>query len=125
MDENSEEEGFRDFKHKLEQDQILVHSVEDNSVNYWNVDRSEDPRVRVSDNDDVESELRKQRKSDGVSSWLYELGLSRYMPMFKIHEVDDELLPMLTLEDLKYGDNAIKSKKKMYNTIQNLRKCFS
>ncbi|KAG6472470.1 uncharacterized protein LOC122029170 [Zingiber officinale] len=37
----------------------------------------------------------------GVRSWLKELGLSRYAPVFKIHEVDDEVLPLLTLDDLK------------------------
>ncbi|BAT83123.1 hypothetical protein LR48_Vigan03g008600 [Vigna angularis] len=125
MDENGEEEGFRDFEHDLEQDQSPVHSVEDNGVDYWHVDRSEDPRVRVSDNDGVESESRERRKSDGVRSWLFELGLSRYAPMFEIHEVDDELLPMLTLEDLKdMGINAVGSRRKMYNAIQKLRKCF-
>ncbi|KAG6505998.1 uncharacterized protein LOC121982800 [Zingiber officinale] len=37
----------------------------------------------------------------GVRSWLKELGLSRYAPIFEIHEVDDEVLPLLTLDDLK------------------------
>ena len=38
---------------------------------------------------------------NGVRNWLIGLGLSRYAPVFEIHEVDDEVLPMLTLEDLK------------------------
>ncbi|KAG6495409.1 hypothetical protein ZIOFF_043217 [Zingiber officinale] len=37
----------------------------------------------------------------GMRSWLKELGLSRYAPVFEIHEVDDEVLPLLTLDDLK------------------------
>ena len=41
------------------------------------MDRNEDPRVRVLENDGVESESQEWRKSDGVRSWLYELGLSR------------------------------------------------
>ncbi|KAA8540638.1 hypothetical protein F0562_024443 [Nyssa sinensis] len=46
-------------------------------------------------------------EQDGVSVWLNELGLGRYAPVFEIHEVDDEVLPMLTLEDLKdMGINA-------------------
>ncbi|XP_030539430.2 protein bicaudal C homolog 1-like [Rhodamnia argentea] len=64
--------------------------------------------------------------SDGVRSWLVELGLSRYAPVFEIHEVDDEVLPMLTLEDLKdMGINAVGSRRKMYSAIQKLRKGFS
>ncbi|KAI3493458.1 hypothetical protein L1887_41850 [Cichorium endivia] len=35
------------------------------------------------------------------------LGLGRYSPIFEVHEVDDEVLPLLTLEDLKdMGINA-------------------
>ncbi|KAF8020902.1 hypothetical protein BT93_G1344 [Corymbia citriodora subsp. variegata] len=64
--------------------------------------------------------------SDGVRSWLVELGLSRYAPVFEIHEVDDEVLPMLTLEDLKdMGINAVGSRRKMYSAILKLRKSFS
>ncbi|KAK7340801.1 hypothetical protein VNO77_21514 [Canavalia gladiata] len=118
IDENGDE-GFRDF----DQDQSPVHSVEENGVDYWHADRNDDHRVRVSENDGVESESRERRKSEGVRSWLFELGLSRYAPMFEIHEVDDELLPMLTLEDLKdMGINAVGSRRKMYTAIQKLRK---
>ncbi|XP_020219756.1 uncharacterized protein LOC109802767, partial [Cajanus cajan] len=129
IDENGDEEGFRDFEHEHEHehghDQSPVHSVEENGVDYWHVDRNEDPRVRVSDNEGVESESQERRKSEGVRSWLFELGLSRYAPMFEIHEVDDELLPMLTLEDLKdMGINAVGSRRKMYTAIQKLRKCM-
>ncbi|CAL5202455.1 unnamed protein product [Lathyrus oleraceus] len=57
--------------------------------------------------------------------WLYDLGLSRYAPMFEIYEVDGELLPMLTLEDLKdMGISVVGSRRKMYTAIQKLRKGF-
>lgn len=63
---------------------------------------------------------------DGVRVWLNGLGLSRYAPVFEIHEVDDEVLPMLTLEDLKdMGINAVGSRRKMYCAIQKLGKGFS
>ncbi|XP_073003460.1 uncharacterized protein [Typha latifolia] len=59
----------------------------------------------------------------GVKSWLNELGLGRYAPVFEIHEVDDEVLPLLTLEDLKdMGINAVGSRRKMYCSIQKRRK---
>lgn len=63
---------------------------------------------------------------DGVRIWLNSIGLGRYAPVFEIHEVDDEVLPMLTLEDLKdMGINAVGSRRKMYCAIQKLGKGFS
>ncbi|KAK2974006.1 hypothetical protein RJ640_026724 [Escallonia rubra] len=63
---------------------------------------------------------------DGVRVWLNQLGLGRYAPVFEVHEVDDEVLPMLTLEDLKdMGINAVGSRRKMYCSIQKLGKGFS
>ena len=63
---------------------------------------------------------------DGVRAWLNGLGLGRYAPVFEVHEVDDEVLPMLTLEDLKdMGISAVGSRRKMYCAIQNLGKGFS
>jgi hypothetical protein len=58
----------------------------------------------------------------GVRAWLDGLGLSRYAPVFQIHEVDDEVLPLLTLEDLKdMGVGAVGSRRKMYAAIQKLQ----
>ncbi|KAK7291528.1 hypothetical protein RIF29_06746 [Crotalaria pallida] len=63
---------------------------------------------------------------DGVRVWLSGLGLSRYAPIFQVHEVDDEILPMLTLEDLKdMGINAVGTRRKMYTAIQKLGKGFT
>ncbi|KAF2311547.1 hypothetical protein GH714_024685 [Hevea brasiliensis] len=59
---------------------------------------------------------------DGVRIWLNSIGLGRYAPVFEIHEVDDEVLPMLTLEDLKdMGINAVGSRRK-FCAIQKLGK---
>ncbi|XP_024194182.1 uncharacterized protein LOC112197655 [Rosa chinensis] len=78
------------------------------------------------ENDAVEADNMPESNWSGVRSWLIELGLSRYTPVFEIHEVDDEVLPMLTLEDLKdMGINAVGSRRKMYSAIQKLRKGFS
>ncbi|WCJ36330.1 Sterile alpha motif (SAM) domain-containing protein [Euphorbia peplus] len=63
---------------------------------------------------------------DGVRIWLNSIGLGRYAPVFEVHEVDDEVLPMLTLEDLKdMGINAVGSRRKMFCAIQKLGKGFS
>ncbi|KAJ6764284.1 hypothetical protein OIU74_023211 [Salix koriyanagi] len=66
------------------------------------------------------------RGEDGLRIWLNSLGLGKYAPVFEIHEVDDEILPMLTLEDLKdMGINAVGSRRKMFCAIQKLGKGFS
>ncbi|KAK4351135.1 hypothetical protein RND71_030448 [Anisodus tanguticus] len=63
---------------------------------------------------------------NGVKVWLNQLGLGQYASLFEIHEVVDEVLPMLTLEDLKdIGISAVGSRRKMYCSIQNLNKGFS
>ncbi|KAF9622429.1 hypothetical protein IFM89_031232 [Coptis chinensis] len=63
---------------------------------------------------------------DSVRMWLIGLGLGRYEPVFEIHEVDEEVLPLLTLDDLKeMGINAVGSRRKLYSAIQKLAKGFS
>ncbi|XP_047331287.1 protein bicaudal C homolog 1-A-like [Impatiens glandulifera] len=63
---------------------------------------------------------------NSVRVWLNQLGLGRYAPVFEIHEVDDEVLPMLTLEDLKdMGINAVGTRRKMFCAIQKLNRGFS
>ncbi|KAK6127811.1 hypothetical protein DH2020_038448 [Rehmannia glutinosa] len=63
---------------------------------------------------------------NGVRVWLNRLGLSKYAPLFEVHEVDDEVLPFLTLEDLKdMGINAVGSRRKMYRSIQKFGEGFS
>ncbi|KAK3018159.1 hypothetical protein RJ639_003829 [Escallonia herrerae] len=84
-------------------------------------------RATVSESrEDGLPESNKCGTSDGVREWLIGLGLGRYAAVFEIHEVDDEVLPMLKLEDLKdMGINAVGSRRKMYTSILKLRKGFS
>ncbi|KAF5180991.1 Sterile alpha motif (SAM) domain-containing protein [Thalictrum thalictroides] len=63
---------------------------------------------------------------EGVRMWLIGLGLGRYETIFEMHEVDEEVLPLLTLEDLKdMGINAVGSRRKLYSAIQKLGRGFS
>ncbi|KAK7273157.1 hypothetical protein RIF29_14205 [Crotalaria pallida] len=130
------DEGFRDFNHE----ESPVNSVQENGVDYWNSgqhdhhgrddedDDDDDDGARALDNVVESSDSRewmRKKSCEGVRTWLCDLGLSRYAPIFEIHEVDDELLPLLTLEDLKdMGINAVGSRRKMYTSIQKLRKGF-
>lgn len=92
-------------------------------------------RVRVSDGPSGPSDTDARNwnnnnnynsERNGVRVWLNQLGLGRYAPVFEVHEVDDEVLPLLTLEDLKdMGINAVGSRRKMFCSIQKLGKGFS
>lgn len=63
--------------------------------------------------------------SNGVRMWLNDLGLGKYVAVFEIHGVDDEVLPLLTLEDLKdMGINEVGARRKMYSSIQKLDRWF-
>ncbi|XP_050220810.1 uncharacterized protein LOC126671135 [Mercurialis annua] len=119
-----EDEGFRDFDQDSDsqllkdQQQSPVHS-NDNNVT-WHGHRTSGMGR------EMDNYPEKCSTSEGVRTWLIELGLSRYASVFEVHEVDDEVLPLLTLEDLKdMGINAVGSRRKLYSAIQKLRKGFS
>ncbi|KAJ9180452.1 hypothetical protein P3X46_008692 [Hevea brasiliensis] len=135
------DEGFRDFDQDSDsplKEQSPVDSLDNVALDMWHRHRRTGtgrPRVSESRENDalemdnfLESDSRDRNcsTSEGVRTWLIELGLSRYAPVFEVHEVDDEVLPLLTLEDLKdMGINAVGSRRKLYSAIQKLRKGFS
>nr|XP_034907106.1 ankyrin repeat and SAM domain-containing protein 3-like isoform X2 [Populus alba] len=137
LENSNGEEGFvREFDLDSDsplKDQSPVHSVENVALDFWQGNRrtgTGSGRVRVTESREnegieMENDDNSERKWEGVRTWLIELGLSRYAPVFEIHEVDDQVLPLLTLEDLKdMGINAVGSRRKLYSAIQKLRKGF-
>ena len=57
-----------------------------------------------------------------IADWLRELGLERYAQAFRDNEIDPELLPTLTAEDLKeVGVGIIGHRRKLLNAIATLR----
>jgi class 3 adenylate cyclase len=53
-----------------------------------------------------------------VAAWLQGLGLERYEPLFRDHEIDWEVLPKLTSEDLReIGVLAIGHRRKLLDAI--------
>ncbi|KAI5067828.1 hypothetical protein GOP47_0018356 [Adiantum capillus-veneris] len=61
----------------------------------------------------------------GVRGWLQNLGLGKYAQQFEAHEVDIEVLPLLTFDDLKeMGITAVGSRRKLFFAIQQLGKCL-
>lgn len=130
----------RDFQSENTEEEVEekngspVHSFEDNDVdlngereggNARGVEfhnKSQRRLNRVSDEMEAPSDT---IGKNGVKVWLEQLGLGRYAPVFEIHEVDDEVLPMLTLQDLKdMGINVVGSRRKMYCSIQKLNRGF-
>jgi class 3 adenylate cyclase/predicted ATPase len=58
-----------------------------------------------------------------VGGWLRKLGLERYEPAFREHEIDSEILPRLTAEDLKdLGVALIGDRRRLLEAIAALRK---
>ncbi|KAJ4850102.1 hypothetical protein Tsubulata_004518 [Turnera subulata] len=122
------EAGFRDFDR--DSDQSPVHSVDNGTaLDSWQGQRrtatGRGGRVSTESREDDGAGLEPELgcSEEGVKAWLIDLGLSRYAPVFEIHEVDDEVLPLLTLEDLKdMGINAVGSRRKLYSAILKLRK---
>jgi class 3 adenylate cyclase/predicted ATPase len=57
-----------------------------------------------------------------IGAWLRELGLQRYEQAFREHEIDLDLLPTLTAEDLKdLGVGVVGHRRKLLNAIALLR----
>ena len=53
-----------------------------------------------------------------VAAWLQDLGLERYVPAFRDNEIDGEVLPKLTAEDLKdLGVTSVGHRRKLLDAI--------
>ncbi|KVH98121.1 uncharacterized protein LOC112511443 [Cynara cardunculus var. scolymus] len=130
-----DDDGYRDFDREGSASQLKEQSLNLSMDYERDLHRSRDgTRVRVSDgveldgpsDTDARNWNNNNPERNGVRVWLNQLGLGRYFPIFEVHEVDDEVLPLLTLEDLKdMGINAVGSRRKMFCSIQKLGKGFS
>ncbi|MCO5607883.1 hypothetical protein L7F22_062578 [Adiantum nelumboides] len=61
----------------------------------------------------------------GVREWLQSLGLGKYTELFEAHEVELEVLPLLTFEDLReMGVVAVGSRRKLFFSIQQLKRAI-
>eukprot|EP00250_Pteridium_aquilinum_P011272 c19954_g1_i1 orf=309-1484(-) len=55
---------------------------------------------------------------DKVREWIQGIGLEKYASVFQHHEVGDDVVPLLTLEDLKeMGINAVGARRKFFSEI--------
>ena len=53
-----------------------------------------------------------------VAAWLQDLGLERYVPAFRDNEIDWEVLPKLTAEDLReIGVASVGHRRKLLDAI--------
>jgi SAM domain (Sterile alpha motif) len=66
---------------------------------------------------------RRKRDAVDIAAWLRELGLERYEPAFRDNEIDAEVLPRLTAEDLTaLGVTAVGHRRKLLDAVAALRK---
>ncbi|XP_076910008.1 uncharacterized protein LOC143567485 [Bidens hawaiensis] len=55
---------------------------------------------------------------NSVGRWLEDVGFGRYASVFEMHEVDEEALPLLTVDDLKeMGVLAVGPRRKLYAAL--------
>lgn len=90
---------------------------------YWSEDTCFEGNDAAKCGDGVWDEMKFEGiDTNSVRTWLEELGFGKYADVFEMHEVDDEALLLLTLEDLKeMGLFAVGPRRKLYNAIQQLK----
>jgi SAM domain (Sterile alpha motif). len=60
-----------------------------------------------------------------IGQWLRKLGLERYEPAFRENKIDSEILPKLTVEDLKeLGVSLVGDRRRLLDAIDCLRPQF-
>ncbi|KAL4584147.1 hypothetical protein LXL04_008738 [Taraxacum kok-saghyz] len=78
-------------------------------------------KIQKGGNLDLNSES-SGKSVNSVGRWLEDVGFGRYADVFEMHEVDEEALPLLTLDDLKeMGVHAVGPRRKLYAAISRLR----
>lgn len=102
--------------------------IEENGIPHANKVKSNEhqaSREPLSNNADLQFAKHHPPFLNGVRGWLQSLGLGKYAQHFEAHEVDIEVLPLLTFDDLKeMGITAVGSRRKLYFAIQQLGKCL-
>lgn len=60
---------------------------------------------------------------DKVRDWIQGIGLEKYASVFQHHEVENDVLPLLTMDDLKeMGISAVGARRKLFSEIMKLRR---
>lgn len=94
-----------------------------NSVDCWNRDACYEGNDAFTKSDGASDDLLFEGSDIiCVRKWLEELGFGKYADVFEMHEVDEEALRLLTLEDLKeIGVFSVGPRRKLFTAIQQLR----
>ena len=78
-----------------------VESASPGSSHTWSHVLSEGAPIRDMSNERELPSLRAEDRRMDIEAWLQGLGLGRYVPAFRDNEIDGEVLPKLTSEDLR------------------------
>src|SRR3954452_19655195 len=80
------------------------------------------PVVHPTNNQATKTKMRIAATAMDVAAWLRELGLDQYEAAFRANDVDAEVLPTLTVDDLKdLGIASIGHRRRMLEAIAALR----
>lgn len=94
-----------------------------NFGDYWNEDGCYEGNDAFNKSDGASDDMQFEGSDiNCVRKWLEEQGFGKYADVFEEHEVDEEALLLLTLEDLKeIGVFAVGPRRKLFTAIQQLR----
>jgi class 3 adenylate cyclase/predicted ATPase len=66
----------------------------------------------------IESGSDRREASVDIAAWLHGLGLEQYEPIFRDNDIDGDVLPSLTAEDLKdLGINSVGHRRRLFGAI--------
>ncbi|XP_062203557.1 uncharacterized protein LOC133905807 [Phragmites australis] len=85
--------------------------------------RAPAPEAEEMETEEEETEEEEEEAAEvvDVAGWLRGMGMERYAAAFEAHEVDAEVLPCLTMDDLRdMGIGAVGARRKLFCAIQRL-----
>ncbi len=92
----------------------------------WSVERELEPEIDT--RDPLKAEARTwgetpewRRRTVAIAAWLRSLGLEQYEPAFRGNDIDDDVVPRLTAEDLKdLGVVSVGHRRRLLDAIAEL-----
>ncbi|KAF8756315.1 hypothetical protein HU200_011137 [Digitaria exilis] len=83
--------------------------------------RAEETDAEMETETETEEYGEEEEEVADVAGWLWRMGMGRYAAAFQAHEVDAEVLPCLTMDDLRdMGIGAVGARRKLFCAIQRL-----
>lgn len=122
-DQETEAEEHHEEKDQEEEEKDQEGEGEDGRFGVDNsINGNSEPEWTSRDSSDEEQDTGTIKEETGMARlrlWLDGMGLRKYAPLFELHNVDDEVLQLLTLKDLKdMGVSSVGLRWKIYTYVQ-------